>query len=117
MKLPDSNNIYSTIKGPIDFEQAEKILMRVFPKAKVWVKTSKYKGAKTLHVQSDEADFEGYPMGDGKGSDYLFNGALAGSEAQIIEKIKLIHQSFEQGGFSMTIEAYDNDNELVVEIP
>ena len=112
-ELPDGNNVYSTIAAPVDVELAERVLTQEFPNAKVWIYTSGYNGAKTLHVASDSADFEGYPKSDDSNPSYLFNGGLAGNGDQILAKIESILRSFESAGFRMSIEAYDADEELL----
>lgn len=111
--LPDSNNVYSTIAAPVNIALAEHVLKTQFPDAKVWTYRSGYNGATTIHVESDEADFEGYPTSDEESPDYLFNGVLAGEDSQVIAKVESILKSFENAGFTMTIEAYDAAEELI----
>ncbi len=115
-RLPDSNNVYSTISFPVDLKLAERLLKEEFPNAKVWIYTSGYNGAKTLHVDSETADFEGYPASDSR-PDYLFNGGLAGDDAEVVAKVSSIFQRFDDAGLQLTIEAYGSDNELICRLP
>ena len=113
--LPDSNNVYSVIDSPVNVELAESVLKQEFPNAKVSIYTSGYNGAKTLHVDSDDADFEGCPMSDDRNPSYLFNGGLSGDDAKVVAKIESILRRFESAGFSMSIEAYDSEKKLIGE--
>jgi len=115
--IPDSNNVYSTLTAPVDLELAVTILKEVFPEAHVGIYTSGYNGAKTIHVDSDDADFEGYPTSDGARSDYLFNGGVAGSDAEVIAKVRQIAERFKDAGFRMSIEAYDTRGEMICDFP
>jgi len=112
-KLPESNNVYSTIDAPVNVELAETVLKQEFPNAKVWIYKSGYNGAKTLHVDSDDADFAGYPMSDDTTPSYLLNGGLAGDDELVISKIQAILRRFESQGFTMSIEAYDSEGEAI----
>ncbi|MDA7980746.1 MAG: hypothetical protein MPJ50_18475 [Pirellulales bacterium] len=115
-KPPNSNNVYSTISYPVDLKLAKRLLKEEFPDAKVWIYTSGYNGAKTLHVDSETADFEGYPEFD-DGPDYLFNGTLCRRLCRGSCKGHFHVPTFRDAGLQLSIEAYGSDNELICRLP
>jgi len=115
-ELPESNNVYSVIASPVELKLSKQLLAEEFPDAKVWIKNG-YKGAKTLHLSSETADFKGYPEHDVGKSDYLFTGALAGNNAEIICRVTSIFQRFNKAGLQLSIEAYSSNGELLCDFP
>lgn len=116
-ELPESNNVYSSIASPVNLKLAEKLLKEEFPDARVWIKTSGYNGAKSLHIRSEIADFEGYPESEVAYPSYLFNGGLAGDDSVVASRVSSLYKRFHDAGLQFSIEAYDSANGLICEFP
>ncbi len=68
-------------------------------------------------MRSATADFEGYPEQDFGKSDYLFNGALAGNDAEVVARVSSVFQRFDKAGLQLSIEAYRSNGELLCDFP
>lgn len=103
-------DVFSIMTGPIDISAVEQVLKKEFPAARVSIYTSGYSGARTIHVQSDDVDFEGYPEntdGNGADSDYFFNGAIEATVEVAVAKAQQLFSSLVEAGIRVTYEVYD----------
>jgi hypothetical protein len=108
------NNVYSVLLAPVNLSAIEAALQEEFPQAEVYIYTSGYNGAKTIHLRSDDADFEGYALADGdeSDSDFLFNGFLDGDTDQAVSKAKSMFGRFGSAGVAAQYEVYDREGRL-----
>ena len=107
------NNISSVFFAPVNLELLRELLQQEFPNAKVYIYTSGYDGAKTLYVRSDMVDFEGYPESVETEPNYLFNGYLAGSDAEVVANANHIFTLIKNRGVSVQYEVYDSSGEEI----
>jgi hypothetical protein len=105
------NNVYSVLLAPVNLIAIEAALKEEFPQAEVYIYTSGYNGAKTIHLRSDDADFEGYASADGdeSESDFLFNGFLDGDADQAVSKAKSMFERLGSAGVAARYEVYDRE--------
>lgn len=116
-RLPESNNVYSTLLPPVDLALAERLLKEEFPTAKIGIQVSRYDGARTLHLDSQVAELEGYPESDDPHPAYFLNGGISGDAVEVANRVKSIFHRFQNAGLQMVIEAYDGDNEVICTLP
>ena len=112
------NDISSVLSAPVNLEAVESALKEEFPEDKVYIYTSGYNSARTVHLQGDDADFEGYPDsadGTGEDSDYLFNGMIAGEPNAVVLKAKSIFTRLMNAGMTVQYEIYVYTGNTLVE--
>lgn len=112
------NDVFSVLSAPVKLAAVETALKAAFPDAKVYIYTSGYNGAKTIHLRSDDADFEGYPDstdGTGEDSDYLFNGAIDGDSDAAVAKARSIFTRLTDAGMTVQYEVYDPAGKTLIE--
>jgi alkanesulfonate monooxygenase SsuD/methylene tetrahydromethanopterin reductase-like flavin-dependent oxidoreductase (luciferase family) len=115
----DKTNVVSSVLfAPVSLSKVEEALKKQFPEAKVSIYTSGYNGAMTIHLQSDDADFEGYPdstEGSGSDSDYLFNGSIEGEPDAVVAKAQSLFARLMDAGMTVQYEVYDSTGNVLVE--
>lgn len=112
--IPDASNVYGHVVTPAGLNP---VLAAVRPLAiggRVWLKTSGYDGATTLHLETDTLDFATTPLGGGS---HLFNGGVAGSTAEVVALVERLSAALSGGGVEHNFEVYDADQNLVCVIP
>ena len=112
------NDISSVLFAPVSLEVVKSALKEEFPEEKVYIYTSGYNGARTVHLRGDEVDFEGYPDstdGSGEDSDYLLNGMIAGEADAAALKAQSIFTRLMDSGMTVQFEVYDSVGNRLVE--
>jgi len=112
------NGVFSVLSAPVKLAVVEAALKEEFPDAEVSVYTSGYNGAKTIHLRSDSADFEGYPDstdGTGEDSDYLFSGAINGESDVAVVKAQNFFSRLASAGMTVQYEVYDPAGKTLIE--
>lgn len=113
-----ANDVSSVLFAPVSLPVVEVALKTEFPDAKVTIYTSGYSGAKTIHLRSGNADFEGYPEstgGTGSDSDYLFNGAISGSPDAAVAKAQRLFSHLTDSAMIVQYEVYDSTGTALFE--
>ncbi len=111
-------DVSSVLFAPVSLSKVEEALKIVFPGAKLSIYPSGYNGTKTIHLWSDDADFEGYPdsvEGTGSDSDYLFNGSIGGQTDMVVAKIQNLFDQLTNTGMTVQYEVYDSIGNVLVE--
>jgi hypothetical protein len=111
-------NVLSVLFAPVSLSIVEDALKKEFPESKVTIYTSGYNGAKTIHLRSEDADFEGYPEsteGSGGDWDYLLNGSIGGGPDAAVAKAQRLFAQLLDSGMTVQFEVYDSTGTALFE--
>ena len=116
MEIPDYNNVYGCFVCSDNLEKVAKILMsRLNLSAEsISVKKSQFDGTQKMRISSEKAEFEAYRAN--KENEYLFNGAVAGTEKEVYHYTKGLQKILNQSGYASRFEIYDEDDNCIGEL-
>lgn len=113
--LPDGNNVYGHVVAPKGMQPVLNAVQRFVGKDRAYIYVSGYNGASTLHISTDECDFESTPLDDG--FRHLLNGGVAGSVDEVTEFVEKLSKHLSDAQIEHGFEVYDESRNLAAEIP
>lgn len=108
--LPDGNNVYGHVVTPAGLSPVLAAVRPLASGGRVWLKTSGYDGATTLHLETDTLDFATTPL---DGERHLFNGGVAGSTAEVVVLVESLSAALSAARVEHSFEVYDAAQNLV----
>ena len=113
MKMPHTNNVYGYFTSNTSLVELEKTLKTRLTSVSVFLEKSSFDGTQTIKLQNQQLEFESTKFNN-KGV-YSFNGAVAGSLPEVIEKVKVLFSVLKHNNYEPKFEIYNSQFECVHE--
>jgi hypothetical protein len=107
------NNVYGEIIAPHGLETVLRAVEPLATGGRAYIYRSSYSGAETLHLVSDQVNFESDPLGAGE---HLFNGGVGGSLDGVVDFVRALSDALHKAGIEHRFEVYDDEHNLVQEV-
>lgn len=107
MTIPINNNVYGTFICNHSLDNlADSLKYRMkLNDDQIWIKKSALDGTQTLKIKASSFEFESTKTKNY--DEYFFNGAVAGTNDQVIELVRELHKYLQQAGYKAKFEVYD----------
>lgn len=111
---PDDDNVAGLLNAPRGLATVAAAVGRTFGQDLVSVYRSGFDGTETLRVRTASAEFETTHLG---GDEYLFNGGVGGSPAEVEAFLRRLSASLAADGIGHQFEVYGGDGGLLFLFP
>ncbi len=112
--FPDYNNVYGHVVTPDGLAPVLDAVGGVEGVSKASIYVSGYNGAESLILSSDLIDFRSEPLDSGQ---HLLNGGVAGTIDEVIVFVAKLSHALSGAGVEHNFEVYNEEQELIKEIP
>jgi hypothetical protein len=109
----NGNNVYGSLFAPDGLEIILDVIKPLLLDGKVYIYTSQFNSAKTLHLLSEHVDFGSEPLENDK---HLFNGFVDGTLEDVKNFVSLLSKALKSINIRHSFEIYDENQELVEQL-